>query len=129
MKQFFMVLVTRLVLWYLKQDPTREQQNLAHMFGLIALDYSDGDYDKAARLLESFRVQHVIETKYTIHVFTERPGIMIGAKGQTIDFFQAKLRTEGYNKKFLIHEVKYPPVRAILDPSLYDFTILDDYFI
>ena len=64
---------------------TKNQKELAEQIGLFYLSKCEGNYDKAREEIERSGITNILPIKDIAVIWTRRPGILIGKRGENIE--------------------------------------------
>ena len=78
----------------MKKQFTPEQIEIANNISSFYLRKNNFDYKKTNEEIEKVRIQNVEKTEKGITIFTERPGLLIGRRGENINQLQEFLNCE-----------------------------------
>lgn len=78
----------------MKNQFTPEQIEIAEKISSFYLRKNNFDYKKTNEEIEKVRIQNVEKTEKGITIFTERPGLLIGWRGENINQLQEFLNCE-----------------------------------
>ncbi len=65
--------------------PSTRLREIGVEIGLFFLNQKNGDYNKTREFLRDLDIQDIKEGDETIFIYTFRPGLLIGHKGQNIN--------------------------------------------
>jgi hypothetical protein len=80
------------------------EQQVLRSIGWFYHNKYQPDLDKAFKCLIDLGIEKVVVDKKNIYICLERPGLLIGMKGENIDALQAFLLNDGFKQKIAIIE-------------------------
>ena len=80
------------------------EQQVLRSIGWFYHNKHQPDTNKAFEYLMDLGIEKVVVDKKNIYICLERPGLLIGMKGENIDALQAFLLNDGFKQKIAIIE-------------------------
>ena len=71
---------------------TTEVKNIGYDIGEYYLSKNDNDYRKTEKEIESIKISGITVNGKEVHIYTSRPGLLIGPKGKNIDALELFLK-------------------------------------
>lgn len=65
--------------------PSKEQEEIGYKISSFYLQKHNGDYTTAREEVEKVRINNIEVRDNKVFIFTSRPGLLIGRKGENID--------------------------------------------
>lgn len=133
------------------KKPSAKEREIAEKIGLYFLEQNDQDYTVTAKIIRDLEITNIEVDDFYIHIYTARPGLLIGRKGQNIDGLQklfdkkidiiesftwaAYITPVDWQTEFALeqeneayYELGEQIRQQVLEQTTHEFDQIDDYF-